>query len=105
MKHMGLTEEDKKEMAAEESVLERNQYPYGLKLHIDEETYKKLLLDGAPVVGQKFAVVAMAEVSDVQQVKRRDDQMNISFGLQITDMELKEGKKEEKKTEDIMYGE
>lgn len=103
MKSMKYTEEDKKEMATPNSALDRPSYPYGLKIHLDEEAWEKLGKNEAPEVGKEFMILAKAVVEDVSQNKRADDQKNISVGLQITDMDIKEAE-EEKSTETVLYG-
>lgn len=103
---MIISEEEKKENSST-SVLESDRYPYGLKIHIDEDTYKKLGLGAVPKVGEKFAILAMAEVADIHQNKTTDDRMHVSMSLQITDMDMKaaeEEKEEKKPTSEVLYG-
>jgi len=100
-----LSEEEKKDMMAPSSVLDRYSYPGGLKIHLDDETYAKLNLGEAPKVGEEFVILAKAVVEDVHQNKRADDQKHISVGLQLTEMDIKKGDPETKKeTEQVLYG-
>lgn len=105
MKSMIISEKEKKENAVP-SVLESPKYPWGLRINLDEETCKKLELK-APQVGDKMLVLAMAEVMSVSNEKRLDDQDHLSVGLQITEMEIKKGDKQEKPDKPIaetLYG-
>lgn len=105
MKSLKIEASEKKENAHPSIVADSPQYPYGLKLHFDEMTYKKLELGEVPKVGDKFMVLAYAEVCDVHQNKYEGDQPQISMGMQIMDIELK--KKEMEKQRDIaseLYG-
>lgn len=61
-------------------------YPYGLVLHLDEDTLTKLGVKGLPAVGAKVRVVAMAEVQSVSQHDSKGG-AHRSVSLQITDME------------------
>lgn len=105
MKSMRIDEQEKKEQS-ESSVLDRPDYPYGLELHIDENSFEKLGMSDAPDPGQEFMVLAKATVQDVHKSKHSGGKDHINFRLQITDMELKASeKKEEKSTESVLYGE
>ena len=104
LKSMKKTEEEKKEEASP-SVMDRPSYPYGLKLHIDEDSYEKLGMADVPSVGDKFMILAKVEVTDVHQAEKGDDRKYPSVGLQITDMAIKE--KDEEKVKDagqVLYG-
>lgn len=67
-----------------EHSLEQSKYPYGLKLNIDEQVYRKL----------EFSVYSE---------KSMDGQDRISISLQITDMEAKKSEKQ-KSPEKALYG-
>ena len=104
MKHLTMSNEDKKDNCMD-SVIERTSYYYGLKLHIDEDVYKKLELGEAPKVGDEYMVLAKAVVTDVHQDKKSDDIKSTSFALQITDMDLNLPEPVEKKEmTQILYG-
>lgn len=105
MKSMLISEKEKKDMAESSVIADTPKYPYGLKLHFNEESYSKLELPDVPKVGQKFMVLAYAEVCDVSMNKNIDDRPNVNFSLQIMDVDLKEKeKKEEKSAADTLYG-
>lgn len=104
LKSMKISLEEKKEQSAP-SVLEREQYPYGLVLHFDEETFKKLGLEDKPEIGQKFAIMGLGEVKSLDQSKGIDDVPRMTMSFQITDVALhKNEEKEEKSMTDSLYG-
>lgn len=103
MKSLKLSEQDKKEEAMGESVLDRPSYPHGLSIHLDSDVWDKLEMGDAPEAGQEFMVLARAYVKDVHQDKGADDRKKISAGLQITDMDIRPVK-EEKDTATELYG-
>ncbi len=85
LKNMKLEKKDRESMC---EPCEPPLYPYGLCLHLDDESLGKLGLDKLPEVGSKMQVTAVAEVQDVGEFKRHDGKTNRSVRLQITDMEL-----------------
>ena len=106
MTDMSVSTEEKKEMAEHSVVRDVEKYPYGLRLHLDSNSYKKLGISEVPTVGDKVAILAYAEVCDVHQNKYEGDEKQVSIGLQITDMEIKEKENDEDKrsTADKLYG-
>ncbi len=103
MKSMAISAEEKKEMVAQSVVSSTPKYPYGLKLHIDEETYEKLGIQGTPAVGQKIMILAQAEICDVHMNKYEGDVGELSMSVQITDMDVKPVEKEIS-TAEKLYG-
>lgn len=101
MKSMVCEKENRPEGAPES--MDGPRYPYGLKLNIDEQSYRKLEFKETPQIGEKFMVVALAEVSSVYSEKAMDGVDRISIGLQITDMEVKKSEKQ-KSPEKALYG-
>jgi len=106
MKDMSLSIEEKKDKEVD-SAIDRADYPYGLKIHLDHDSYKKIGFTESPALGQKFVIMGVAEVMDVskQSVQSED---KISCTMQITHMDLKK-KESEKETEkkdqgSILYG-
>jgi hypothetical protein len=71
---------------------EPEKYPYGLRIHLDHETVKKLGLKTLPGVKQKFYIEAMAEVCDVHAHESEGEE-RISIGLQICEMGMEPEKK------------
>jgi len=104
MKSMVISESEKKDMGEVSAIDDKPKYPYGLKLHLCENCYEKLEFKDIPKLGQKFMMLAEVEVTDIQQNKNKDDRMNISMGLQITQMELKPAEKEKKDVAQALYG-
>lgn len=103
MKSMVISTEEKKEMASPSVVRETSKYPYGLKIHLDEDSYKKLGMQGTPTVGQKVMILAQAEICDVHSNKYEGDVAEISVSMQITDMDVKSAEKETS-TAEKLYG-
>ena len=101
---MSISELEKKENSVE-SALDKPKYPYGLRLRIDQDTFKKLRL-GKPEIGATMLLSALVEVSEVSSEKMFGDDDNFSMELQITSMELtkNESDKENENVVDVMYG-
>lgn len=70
-----------------------NQYPYGLALHLDEPTLKKLGIKDIPEVGQKLKLSAIVEVCSTNVNENKSGESRC-LGLQITDMDLQKSKSE-----------
>lgn len=106
MKSMMISEEEKKEASVHSYIDDRPRYPYGLRLNIGPEEYKKLGLSDIPAVGGKMVMLAMVEIVSVYKEETKDDVPRMNIGLQITDMELKEEeeKKEKKDPAKALYG-
>lgn len=77
-------------------------YPYGLKVHVDEHSFSKLGLDKAPEVGKTVMIMAEAKVCDVHQYES-DGEAKHSMGLQITAMEVKPAKADDKDIAGSLY--
>lgn len=81
----------------------REDYPYGLRLHLETDQLEQLGIDKLPDVGTEVMIVARAKVTSVNQgASEHDKKLFRNVGLQITDLGLKPAK-EEKKTEDVFY--
>ncbi len=65
---------------------ERPEYPYGLRLSLDENALTKLDV-GLPEVGQTFFVVALARVRGVSEF-RNEDETTQNVDLQIERLSL-----------------
>lgn len=68
------------------------EYPYGLRISLDEESLKKLGIGEMPEVGTTMALQAKVEVVAVSQYEHKDD-VSRTLVLQITDMALDAGSK------------
>lgn len=100
MKSMMISAEEKKEMMSES--IDPPKYPYGLKIHFNEESFEKLGIED-PKVGEKFMILAMAEVCDVHQNKYEGDVPKICMGMQIMEIELKKDGGEKKDIANELY--
>lgn len=96
----------KKEMEAksEPAKMDQPQYPWGLKINLDNEALQKLGMKEMPKVGQKLMLHAKVEVTDAHASDVKGGKKNVSCGIQITDMAL-EGEGEEYEMKERMYGE
>ena len=102
---MKISEEEKKENSGTSSVLDRPDYPYGLEINIDNDTFKKLGLKEAPKAGAVYMVLAKSTVENIHQSKHNNED-RITLTLQITDLDIKpEEKEDSRKTESVLYGE
>lgn len=63
-------------------------YPYGLRLDLNEDTLDKLGLDTLPDVGDELDLAAKVKVETVSQRTGMDGKKSRSLDLQITDMKL-----------------
>lgn len=91
---MKLSEMDKKENEVT-SVLEKPDYPYGLRLYLDPDSVKKLNLK-EPKIGEKMMLMGIVEVVSINS---EDDKISVS--LQIKEMDLKS--KSDKSAEEVLY--
>ncbi len=64
------------------------EYPYGLRIDLNNESLEKLGIADLPKVGEKMTVLAKVEVRSSSQssYKEGEDRKNVS--LQITDMSV-----------------
>ena len=83
--------------------VKENEYPYGLKLNLDNDSIKKLDLKALPEVGTVMTLTATVEVVDRSESEYTGDKVHKNLGLQITDMELG-STKEKKDMEEELYG-
>ena len=84
---------------------EHEKYPYGLRIHLDHESMKKLGIKELPKVGDKVMVQAMAIVCDVSDhMMEGKEESRKSMGLQICEMACG-SKSDKKKASDELYEE
>lgn len=100
---MKISDMEKKEMSAPSVLNDTANYPYGLRIHLDPESFKKLGIE-VPEVGEKFLLHATVEVMSVNAESYKGYEKKYSCGLQIMDMELEETEKENDAANAI-YGE
>jgi hypothetical protein len=91
MKSLLITDTETKDMVSEATLgpKQPERYPYGMCLHVDAQTMKKLEMEALPPVGAKFMILAMAEVKEA-----RMDGEDKSFALQIKEIDMKAKKKD-----------
>jgi hypothetical protein len=83
----------------------QEQYPYGLRLHLDTEQLEQLGVDKLPAVGTEVTIIAKATVNNVHESTTDGTggkHAYRSVGVQITDLALKSSKAE-KKSEAVFY--
>jgi hypothetical protein len=80
-------------------------YPWGLSVHLDDESLEKLGLKDLPTAGTKLSLVARVDVVSVSERQSQDEQDTMrSLELQITDMALGPDEAGEKpKAQDVLY--
>lgn len=83
---------------------ESEKYPYGLRIHLNNECLEKLGIKELPKVGDKFMIQAVAIVSDVHGSQMRDGDVDKSMGLQICEMGCSH-KTEKKSASETIYEE
>lgn len=70
------------------SVEDKPDYPHGLKIHLDEETVRKLGIPVAPDVGKKVQVMAIGEIVSVSKEEGRGDDHSFSMSIQLQDVDV-----------------
>jgi hypothetical protein len=82
----------------------REEYPYGLRLHLDTEQLAQLGIDKLPDVGAEVTITARGKITSVNQgASEHDKKVFRNVGIQITDLSLGGGKADKKRTEDVLY--
>lgn len=106
MHDMKISDMEKKDNSQSSILYDQGSYPYGLKIQLDAETYRKLGLGEPPKIGAKMMLLAHVEVCSIYKEPSKGDDHNYSMGLQITEMDLKpHEEKEEKAAATVLYGE
>lgn len=67
---------------------DRDEYPYGLQLSLQQEELDKLGVSELPAVGKYVNITARASVSAVCEEKKQDGSVERCLQLQIEDMTL-----------------
>ena len=90
LKSMKLTpKEAKVEAGLEPSEPKGPEYPYGLRVSLDEESISKLNIKELPQDGSSLTLIANVNVVESGDVSRQGKRQR-RLGLQITDMALEE---------------
>lgn len=106
MKNMMISDMEKKDNYQTSVLYDQSSYPYGLKIQLDAESYRKLGLGEPPKIGSKMMLLAHVEVCSIYKEPSKGDDHNYSMGLQITEMDLKPHEENKEETaESVMYGE
>ena len=71
---------------------DKPQYPYGLEISLDNDSLKKLGIDELPEVGSILMIKAKVIVKSTSENESLNYGENYCMCLQITDMEIGEGK-------------
>ena len=101
MKSMKLDKKEKKQ-AVEPAMAEAPDYPYGLSVHLNNDSLDKLEVKKLPSVGDTFEVRARAEVRSVSASDSGSGK-NREISLQITDMEIASAEKEGKEAKSVLF--
>lgn len=80
----------RKEGDADESypTPEQSKYPYGLCIHLDDDTLQKLGITTPPAVGSSMLLQAQVMIIGANSEVMNDGEVEGRMTLQITDMEL-----------------
>ena len=87
MVNMKMSAEEAKEQT-EPTAADAPQYPWGLKLNLDDDALEKLGLTTMPAVGTKMQLAATVEVCSTSSYSDQKGEAESSVSLQITAMEL-----------------
>ncbi len=97
MKSMMSKEKETKGTEAAMPEMEQPKYPYGLQITLNDESIETLGMTVMPAVGATMTLTAKVKVTGVhinEVLKDEDSTPERRIELQITDMELGEGKKD-----------
>lgn len=83
---------------------ESDKYPYGIRIHLDDECVKKLGIKELPKVGDKMMIQAIAYVCDASEHMVEGKGTRKSIGLQICEMGV-EAKSDKKSASEEIYEE
>lgn len=89
MVNMAMSAEEAKEQG---EVTLDSKYSYGLRIHLDDDALAKLGLTTMPAVGSKLTITCAVEVCSMSSYQDQGGEAESSLDLQITDMEVGEGK-------------
>lgn len=104
LKSLLITSGEKRENSVM-SLEDKPSYPYGLKIHLDEETVKKLGISEAPEVGKKVQLMAIGEVVSVEKQEGRGDDHSFSMSVQLQDVDLQPSSRDQEVSNTLYGGE
>lgn len=73
---------------AERIASSEEEYPWGLRLHLDDPSLKKLNMESLPAVGDEFMVIAKAKVNSISENESEGEDKSRHLSLQIVEMDL-----------------
>lgn len=103
--NMKLPPVKEKPLAESAPSMPREEYPYGLRIHLDKDQLEQLGITKLPETGVEVSLVAKATVTSVNESAHDSGSgKNVyrSVSLQITDLALAPPKAS-KNTEDVFY--
>lgn len=102
LKSMKMSAKAAKEMMPT-AISDKPDYPYGLRIDLNDESLEKLGVDKMPTTGTMMILTARVEIKSTNE-SDHDGQKRKSMTLQITDAAL-EKEPEKKSNESQLYGE
>lgn len=102
MKLANMERDEKAQASQPIMACEGPKYPYGLCIHLEEESLKKLGITELPAVGASMVLHAKVEVTAVSKNESKEGGEHRSLSLQITEMAL--GSEKKKDTAETLYG-
>lgn len=84
---MALTKSEKSERQKDTVLSESPEFPFGLSVHLDDDSLEKLKVKELPEVGGEFDMFATVKVTSVSE-HETDEGARRSVSLQITEMAL-----------------
>lgn len=102
LKSMKLTDEELKERDTDLSEEEREPWPWGLTLHLNDEVISKLDYE-AGEVGEEVHIVAKAFVKRASSHKELGEKPEENMCLQITDMAVAKSETDDTERAGRMY--
>jgi len=85
--NMALTKSEKSDRKKETVLSEAPEFPFGLSVHLDNDSLEKLNVEELPEVGSEFFMNTTVKVTSVSE-HETDEGASRSVSLQITEMEL-----------------
>lgn len=103
LKSMKLSEEEMMKNGAPMACCDKQEYPYGLRIHLCHESLEKLGIKSLPEMGKEVMVSAIAYVCSKNEYEHGEE-VSKEMGLQITAMSI-EAAPQKVKMEDKIYKE
>lgn len=95
MKMIDMKSEKESKDSTMLSPIMEDEYPYGLRISLDDQSLKKLGIVELPAVDAEFKLVALCCVVSVSQHERKDDEPSRHVELQIEQMVMAKAAEEE----------